>query len=65
MQLPRAEKAELYDVSITTGVIDQFLLGDFIGIGITGPFTGNGRYIHGRCSDPTKFGEVEMTMETN
>lgn len=59
------KKYTLYDVSITTGVVDQFLLGDFINIGITGPFTGNGRYVHGRCSDPLKYGEVEMTIETN
>lgn len=58
-------KYKLYDVSITTGVIDQFLLGDFISIGNSGPFTGNGRYVHGRCSDPTKRGKVEMTIETN
>ncbi len=59
------KKYTLYDVSITTGVVDQFLLGDFINIGITGPFTGNGRYVHGQCSDPRKFGQVDMTIETN
>lgn len=58
-------KRKLFDVSITTGVIDQFLLGDFINIGITGPFTANGRYVHGQCSDPIKGGRVEMTIETN
>lgn len=56
---------KLYDVSITTGVIDQFLLGDFINIGITGPFTANGRYVHGTCSDPRVDGRVDMTIETN
>ncbi len=55
----------LFDVSITTGVIDQFLLGDFISIGNSGPFTGNGRYVHGQCSDPLKRGQVDMTIETN
>lgn len=34
---------QLTDVSLTTGVIDQFIMGDFINIGITGPFSGNGR----------------------
>ncbi|GEA61623.1 hypothetical protein VCO01S_28160 [Vibrio comitans NBRC 102076] len=55
----------LYDVSITTGVIDQFLLGDFISISQSGPFTGNGRYVHGKCSDPRRRGQVDMTIETN
>lgn len=56
---------KLADVSITTGVIDQFIVGDFINIGITGPFTGNGRYIHGRCNDPRPTGRVDITIETN
>ena len=55
----------LTDVSITTGVIDQFIVGDFINIGITGPFSGNGRYLHGRCRDPRKTNKVEITIETN
>ncbi|SMF28929.1 hypothetical protein SAMN02745866_01864 [Alteromonadaceae bacterium Bs31] len=59
------KKYKLYDVSITTGVVDQFLLGDFISIGTTGPFTGNGRYVHGRCGDPRKYGQVDLTIETN
>ncbi|TCI02414.1 hypothetical protein EZV61_13735 [Corallincola luteus] len=59
------KRYKLYDVSITTGVIDQFLLGDFISIGTTGPFTANGRYVHGRCSDPRPGGRVDMTIETN
>ncbi|RJG40202.1 hypothetical protein [Motilimonas pumila] len=61
----RFNQYKLFDVSITTGVIDQFLLGDFISIGKTGPFTGNGRYVHGKCSDPRPSGRVEMTIETN
>lgn len=56
---------KLVDVSITTGVIDQFIVGDFINIGITGPLTGNGRYIHGRCNDPRPTGKVDITIETN
>lgn len=56
---------QLIDVSITTGVIDQFLVGDFANTGITGLFSANGRYVHGRCSDPRKTGKVEMTIETN
>lgn len=56
---------QLTDVSITTGVIDQFIVGDFINIGITGPFSGNGRYLHGRCSDPRKTNKVDIVIETN
>lgn len=55
----------LTDVSITTGVIDQFLVGDFINIGKSGPFSGNGRYIHGRCTDPRTFGQSQITIENN
>jgi len=56
---------QLTDVSLTTGVIDQFIVGDFINIGITGPFSGNGRYIHGRCRDPRKTDKVNIIIETN
>ena len=56
---------QLTDVSITTGVIDQFIVGDFINIGITGPFSGNGRYIHGSCKDPRKTDKVDIIIETN
>jgi len=56
---------QLLDVSITTGVIDQFLVGDFANIGVTGPFSANGRYIHGSCHDPRDTGLVDMTIETN
>jgi hypothetical protein len=58
-------KRKLVDVSITTGVIDQFIVGDFIGIGTTGPFSGNGRYIHGRCNDPRPTGRVDIMIEYN
>ncbi len=55
----------LIDVSITNGVIDEFIVGDFMNIGVTGPFSGNGRYIHGRCTDPRPGGRVNMVIETN
>ncbi len=55
----------LIDVSITTGVVDQFIVGDFINIGITGPFSGNGRYIHGSCRDPRPTDKVDITIENN
>jgi len=55
----------LVDASITTGVIDQFIIGDFINIGITGPFSGNGRYIHGTCRDPRPTNKVDITIENN
>lgn len=58
-------RKQLTDVSITTGVIDQFIVGDFINIGITGPFSGNGRYIHGRCKDPRRTNKVDIIIETN
>jgi hypothetical protein len=61
----RDSAPRLIDVSITTGVIDQFIVGDFINIGITGPFSGNGRYIHGTCRDPRKTGRVEIIIENN
>ncbi|NNJ97449.1 MAG: hypothetical protein HKP12_09845 [Gammaproteobacteria bacterium] len=50
---------------MTTGVIDQFIVRDFINIGTTGPFSGNGRYIHGRCWDPRETGKVNIIIETN
>ncbi|MDJ0762514.1 MAG: hypothetical protein QNJ97_05940 [Myxococcota bacterium] len=56
---------QLTDVSITTGVIDQFIVGDFASIGVTGPFSANGRYIHGRCTDPRPSGRAEIVIETN
>ena len=56
---------KLTDASMTTGVIDQFIIGDFISIGATGPFTGNGRYVHGRCRDPRKTDKVNIIIETN
>lgn len=56
---------QLTDVSITTGVIDQFIIGDFISIGASGPFSANGRYIHGRCRDPRETNKVNITIETN
>jgi hypothetical protein len=56
---------KLTDASITTGVIDQFLVGDFIQTGITGPLSANGRYVHGGCADPRKTGKVDMVIETN
>lgn len=61
----KSQGKQLTDVSITTGVVDQFILGDFINIGITGPFSGNGRYIHGTCRDPRKTNRVEIVIETN
>ena len=61
----RSGDKSLTDVSLTTGVIDQFIVGDFINIGATGPLTGNGRYIHGRCRDPRDTGKVNITIETN
>ena len=61
----KSKNNRLTDVSITTGVIDQFIVGDFINIGITGPFSGNGRYIHGSCKDPRKTNKVDIIIETN
>lgn len=61
----KSRRKQLTDVSLTTGVIDQFIVGDFINIGITGPFSGNGRYIHGRCKDPRKTNKVDIIIETN
>ena len=56
---------QLHDVSITTGVIDQFIVGDYISIGKSGPFSGNGRYIHGTCKDPRQRGKARIEIETN
>jgi hypothetical protein len=61
----KSRSKQLTDVSLTTGVIDQFIVGDFINIGITGPFSGNGRYIHGSCKDPRKTNKVDIIIETN
>ncbi len=59
------KQKQLTDVSVTTGVVDQFIVGDYINIGITGPFSGNGRYIHGSCKDPRKTNRVDIVIETN
>lgn len=61
----RRKHRNLIDASITTGVVDQFIVGDYINIGITGPFSANSRYIHGSCNDPRQTGKVDMTIETN
>ena len=61
----KGHKRQLTDVSITTGVVDQFIAGDFINIGNTGPFGANSRYIHGKCNDPRKKEKATITIETN
>ena len=61
----KSRSKQLTDVSLTTGVIDQFIVAEFINIGITGPFSGNGRYIHGSCKDPRKTDKVDIIIETN
>lgn len=38
---------------------------NFMNIGITGQFSANGRYIHGRCTDPRPSGKAVITIETN
>lgn len=63
--LPSNKRKQLIDVSITTGVIDQFIVGDFANIGVTGPFSANGRYIHGKCRDPRPSGKVDIVIENN
>lgn len=60
-----SKRRQLIDVSIATGVIDQFLVGDFANIGVTGPFSANGRYIHGQCNDPRPTDRVDIVIETN
>lgn len=61
----KKHRRSLTDVSITTGVVDQFIIGDFINIAQSGPFSANGRYVHGRCTDPRTSGRVDMVIETN
>lgn len=61
----RLRKWLLTDVSMTTGVVDQFIVGDYIAIGNSGPFGANGRYVHGKCTDPRVNGATDMTIETN
>jgi len=61
----KRHRRRLTDVSITTGVVDQFIIGDFINIAQSGPFSANGRYVHGRCTDPRPSGRVDMVIETN
>lgn len=56
---------KLTDASMTTGVVDQFIVGDFANIAITGPFSANGRYVHGKCTDPRRGGKVDIIIETN
>ncbi|WP_144393791.1 hypothetical protein [Pleionea sediminis] len=62
---PFTGRRSLTDVSITTGVIDQFIIGDYMNIQKSGPFSANGRYVHGRCTDPRRFNRADMTIETN
>ena len=59
------KRKQLVDVSMTTGVVDQYIIGDYINISVTGPFSANGRYIHGSCKDPRKTGKVDIVIETN
>jgi len=61
----RARRLLLTDASITTGVVDQFIVGDYINIGASGPFAANGRYIHGKCTDPRISGNADVVIETN
>ena len=65
LQEKRQHRQQLVDASITTGVVDQFIIGDFINIGVSGPFSANGRYVHGKCTDPRRGGRVDMVIETN
>jgi hypothetical protein len=58
-------KKGLTDASITTGVVDQFIVGDFNNIAQSGPFSANGRYIHGKCTDPRVNGRADIIIETN
>ena len=58
-------KKGLTDASITTGVVDQFIVGDFNNIAQSGPFSANGRYIHGKCTDPRANGRADIIIETN
>jgi len=56
---------KLIDASMTTGVVDQFVVGDFASIAVTGPFSANGRYVHGKCTDPRRGGKADVIIETN
>jgi len=55
----------LIDASVSTGVIDLFIVEGFIKTGITGPFSSNGRYINDLSTDPWPTGKVNITIETN
>jgi hypothetical protein len=46
-------------------VVDQFIVGDFNNIAQSGPFSANGRYIHGKCTDPRVNGRADIIIETN
>lgn len=59
------QKYRLTDASMTTGVVDQFIVGDFIDIGTSVPFSAAGRYVHGACNDPRSGGAADMVIETN
>lgn len=55
----------LIDASMVTGVIDQFTFGDTADFFKTVPFVANGRYVHGKCTDPRKKGRAIIEIETN
>lgn len=59
------QKLRLTDASMTTGVVDQFIVGDFINIGTSVPFSAAGRYVHGACNDPRTDGAANVIIETN
>jgi len=61
----KKKSSRLIDASMTTGVVDQFIVGDFINIGVSGPFSGNGRYVHGKCTDPRSDGAADIVIEIN
>lgn len=64
-QKRNSDGRKITDASMTTGVVDQFIVGDFANIAVTGPFSANGRYIHGKCTDPRRGGKADVVIETN
>lgn len=61
----KAYRQRLIDVSMITGVIDQWTAGDYIDLGKVLPLVANGRYIHGKCTDPRKGGKATIRIEPN
>ena len=55
-------RKQIADVSMAVGITDRFTPGDYAFLEIFGKAAGNGRSIHGTCSDPRATGKVDILL---